>query len=68
MSEGVGIGLRNTSKRSNFAGKLKIRVVLVLKFLAALLFAAFYSVKGQFAKAKAWIVFRIDVHRGFGKP
>ncbi len=67
MSEGVGIGLRQASKRASFFGKCKIRLVLITKFFAALLFALFYSVTGQFSKAKAWIVFRMDVHRGFLK-
>jgi glycosyltransferase involved in cell wall biosynthesis len=68
ISEGIGASQRLMSDQLGVFGKIKIRVVLVLKFFAALLFAVFYSVKGQFAKAKAWVVFRIDVHRGFGKP
>jgi glycosyltransferase involved in cell wall biosynthesis len=67
MSEGVGIGLRQASRRSSFFGKCKIRLVLLAKFFAALLFALFYSLTGQFSKAKAWIIFRMNVHHGFLK-
>lgn len=65
MSEGVGIGLRNASKRSSILGKIKIRLVLIAKFIAALMFALFYILKGQFSKSRAWILFRIDVNKGF---
>jgi glucosyl-dolichyl phosphate glucuronosyltransferase len=67
MSEGVGVGLRQASKRSSIFGKCKIRMVLFAKFFAALLFALIYILTAQFSKAKAWIVFRMDVHRGFLK-
>ncbi len=67
MSEGVGIGLRQASKRASFFGKCKIRMVLLAKFFGALLFAFYYTLTAQFSKAKAWIVFRMDVHRGFLK-
>jgi glycosyltransferase involved in cell wall biosynthesis len=67
MSEGVGIGLRQASKRASVFGKFKIRLVLLVKFFAALIFAIFYSLIGQFPKAKAWILFRMDVNRGFVK-
>jgi glycosyltransferase involved in cell wall biosynthesis len=67
MSEGVGIGLRQASNRSSIFGKCKIRMVLVAKFFAALLFALYYTLTAQFSKAKAWIIFRLDVHRGFLK-
>ncbi len=67
MSEGVGIGLRQASKRASIFGKCKIRMVLLAKFFGALLFSLYYTLTAQFSKAKAWIVFRLDVHRGFLK-
>jgi len=67
MSEGVGIGLKNTSRRSNLFGKIKIRLVLLIKFAAALVIGLFYVSTGQLSKAKAWILFRLDVHKGFVK-
>jgi len=67
MSEGIGIGLRNSSKRAVIFDKIKILTILILKFFTAFGFALFYIIKGQFPKAKAWILFRLDVNRGYLK-
>mgnify|MGYP002620975778 CR=1 FL=1 len=67
MSEGVGIGRRILYFKADWKGKLKIRLELFTKFIVALVFALGYVFTGRFKKAKAWVNFRLDVHRGFGK-
>jgi glucosyl-dolichyl phosphate glucuronosyltransferase len=65
ISAGIG---RSERLRVAKLGKIKLLVKfaeLIFKFGAALLIALYYSLKLQFSKAKAVVVFRIDVFRGW---
>lgn len=68
ISAGIG---RSERLRVAKLGKINLfqkNVELIFKFFAAILIALYYTIKFQFSKAKAVIVFRIDVFRGwFGK-
>jgi glucosyl-dolichyl phosphate glucuronosyltransferase len=65
ISAGIG---RSERLRVAKLGKIKLLLKfaeLIFKFGAALLIAMYYCLKMQFSKAKAVIVFRIDVFRGW---
>lgn len=65
ISLGIGKSERIRTRKKGFFFEVFNFILLILKFIAAVLIGIYYAVQFQFAKTKALIVFRIDVFKGY---